>query len=79
MQSWILEERRLRMQTGPEAIWPRDQVVRSKPVWENVTELIMTDPTDPEPSASQARAREMTEPWLKWSAVEDVWIYSQLF
>lgn len=60
MQSCILEEGRLGVQTGPKAVWPRDRVIRSKPVRENVTELIMTDPTDLEPSALQARAREMT-------------------
>lgn len=48
------------MQTGPEAVRPWDQVVRSKPVRENVTELIMMDPTDPVPLALQVRAREMT-------------------
>lgn len=60
MQSCMLEEGRLGVQTLPEAVWPQDCIVRSKPVRENVTELIMTDPTDLEPSALRAGAREMT-------------------
>lgn len=48
------------MQTGRGPVWPRNQVIRSELVGENVTELIMTDPTDPERSSLQVRARDMT-------------------
>jgi len=56
---------RLDAQTGPEAVRPDPGVgsLRSKPVGENATELIMTCPTDLEPSAREReREREMTLP-----------------
>lgn len=66
------------IQTVPEGVWPQGRVIRSKPVRGNVRELIMTDPTDLQLSASQLNAWKMSRPWLKWSTVKKAWIHSPL-